>query len=205
MTQVPTEREKELARRVAELERQLGRPTLSGGGVITETTNLILGNVPRNVLRAAAYLVLAYMGVSFIFEGQQLVADTSKLQAEAASKAAKAGAAQGDKDQVSLQAKTLQAEIKRLQAAAAQARADAAAQGSMIGDATVRLRTLEADVANAQAEADKTGAQIGAMAQIVNGTTPLAVEQRRAEVKQLEAEAANAVAEARMLLDVGNR
>lgn len=201
MPQQPTEREKELARRVAELETQLGRPQLSGG-VITDTTNLILGKVPTIVLRVAAYLVLAYMGVSFFFDGKQLIADTGRLQAEAASKAAKVGAAQGDLDHRSLQAETLKAEIQRTQAAAAQARAEATAQGTTIAGKTVRLRTIEAEVAATQAEADKIGAQLDAMAQIVNGTTPLAIAQRSAEVKKIEAAADAALAEVQPILKI---
>ncbi len=205
MAQEPTEREKELARRIAELKGELARPKLGGGGVITETANLVLGKVPTMALRAAAYLVLAYLAVSFFFEGKQLIADTNRLQAEAASKAAKVGAARGDREHTSLQAETLKAEIRRTQAAAAQARAEAGAQGAIIGDKTVRLRTLEADSASAQAEADKIGAQLDAMTQIVNGTTPLAIEQRRAEVKEIEAEAEAALGVGRVLMNVESR
>ena len=193
MPEEPTEREKELARRVAELETQLGRPKLSGGGVIADTANLILVKVPKHALRIAAYLVLTYMGVSFFFEGRQILADTDKMQAEVATKTAKVEAAK-------LQGETLKAEIERTQAEAAQARAEATAQGTLIGDKTVRLRTLQADTASAQAEADKVGAQLDAMAQIVNGTTPLAIEQRRAEVKKIEADADSALAFGRSLI-----
>ena len=62
MSQEPTERETELARRAAELETHLGRPKLGGSGVFADTTNLILGKVPKNVPRVVAYLVLVYMG-----------------------------------------------------------------------------------------------------------------------------------------------
>ena len=202
MSQKPTEREKELARRIAELESELARPKLGGGGIMTETANLVLGKVPTMVLRATAYLILTYLAVSFFFEGNQLIADTNKLQAEAASKAAKVSAARGDREHTSLQAQTLKAEIRRTQAAAAQARAEAGAQGSTIGDKTVRLRTLEADTASAQAEADKINAQLDAMTQIVNGTTPLAIEQRRAEVKEIEAEAETALGIGRVFMNL---
>ena len=205
MTNEPTEREKDLARRVAELETQLGRPKLSGGGVIADTANLILGKVPKTVLTVAAFLVLGYTGFTFFFSGQILRAETERLQAEAATKGAEFEAAGGHLGSTTIETEKLRAKIDATLAEAAKLRADASAQGSTDNGKTMRLRTLGAEIANAQAEAARIDADVGAMTQIVDGTTEMAVAQKRAEVEASEQEASRLLAETQYAVSLARK
>lgn len=189
MTQEPTEREIALGKRVEELETQAARPQLGGGGVIASTVNALSHRTPKFLLQVIVLGAMAYWGYEFFQRAQQLAFETQKLEAESASKATQADAMRASINGESLAIKAMRAEIAQTTAAADAARAEADAQGKVIDGASMQLRRLQAEIQNAEAEAAKANAELDAAQQIVNETSPLAVEQKRAEVESLEAEA----------------
>ena len=204
MTQEPTQRELELARRLEALEAQTARPSISGGGIVDNTLNSLMQKVPPWIVTWAVVAFLAFHGWQKANEAFQLHAETLKLQAEAAKAAAKLGAIKQDGGQgETLALESLRADIAKAEAARDSAKAEADAQSQIIDGATARVGTLQADIETVEQENRQIQATLAAYNQLVDGV-PLVIAQKKAEVGKLEATANKLLASLRLQVNLAN-
>ena len=188
MTQEPTQRELELARRLEALEAQTARPSISGGGIVVNTLNNLMQKVPPWIVTWAVVAFLAFHGWQKTNEAFQLHAETMRLQAEAAKAAAKLAAIKQDSGQgETLALESLRADIAKAEAARDSAKAEADAQNQIIDGATARVGTLQADIETVEQEARQTQATLDAYIQQVDGV-PLNIRMKQAEIEELKGE-----------------
>ena len=187
MTEEPTERELDLARRLAALEAKASRPTLAGGGVILGVINRIVAIVPKWLLTTGVVVLLVVQGFEYFNRAQQIAAETQNLEAEAAKAAVDADAQGRMIGDANLRATTLRAELAAAQADADQARAEAEAQKQIINGMPARLAALQAELEKTQAQALAARTEADAFNQDAGGE-PAIVAQKRSEVESAETE-----------------
>lgn len=158
MTRQPTPTERDLAARIAELEKKSSQHSSAS------LKDVLFPVLPWQVVAAAGVGFLMFEASAYYFEAQQAAAQVKIAQAKAVLEGTVAGAMNQDGGQI----QKLKAELARLQEEAAVAKNNADALSAKSGDLSMRaaqveaeLRAKKAKAAKLKLEADALNAQFG--------------------------------------------